>query len=80
MAAAYLFHIAMNHPFLDGNNRAGATAAVTSLYGIDWSLDLAVPEFIDLIMAVAFGTKGKAKLTKAFEAQSRAADAAGSVY
>ena len=70
----------MNHPFLDGNNRAGANAAITFLYGNDWSLDLAVPEFIVLIMAVASGTMGKAKLTKAFRAQSRAEDAAGSVY
>ena len=31
MAAAYLFHIAQNHPFLDGNKRAGANAAITFL-------------------------------------------------
>ena len=27
MAAAYLFHIVQNHPFIDGNKRAGAAAA-----------------------------------------------------
>ena len=27
MAAAYLFHIARNHPFVDGNKRTGAVAA-----------------------------------------------------
>jgi death-on-curing protein len=27
MAAAYLFHIVMNHPFIDGNKRVGAVAA-----------------------------------------------------
>jgi len=27
MAAAYLFHIALNHPFVDGNKRVGAMAA-----------------------------------------------------
>ena len=31
MAAAYLFHIVMNHPFLDGNKRVGAVAAVVFL-------------------------------------------------
>jgi len=28
MAAAYLYHIAQNHPFQDGNKRAGAMAAM----------------------------------------------------
>lgn len=28
MAAAYLFHIVQNHPFIDGNKRSGAVAAL----------------------------------------------------
>lgn len=28
MAAAYLFHIVMNHPFVDGNERVGTVAAL----------------------------------------------------
>jgi death-on-curing protein len=31
MAAAYLFHLCQNHPFIDGNRRAGANAAITFL-------------------------------------------------
>ncbi len=31
MAAAYLFHIVRNHPFVDGNKRTGAMAAFTFL-------------------------------------------------
>lgn len=31
MAAAYLYHIVMNHPFIDGNKRTGAAAAVVFL-------------------------------------------------
>jgi death-on-curing protein len=31
MAAAYLFHIARNHPFVAGNKRAGLLAAVVFL-------------------------------------------------
>ena len=31
MAAAYLFHIVQNHPFLDGNKRTGAVAALVFL-------------------------------------------------
>ena len=31
MAAAYLFHIVKNHPFLDGNKRTGLIVAITFL-------------------------------------------------
>jgi len=31
MAAAYLFHIVQNHPFLDGNKRVGLEAALLFL-------------------------------------------------
>ena len=31
MAAVYLFHIARNHPFVDGNKRTGAVAALVFL-------------------------------------------------
>lgn len=31
MAAAYLFHIVSNHPFVDGNKRTGAGSAVVFL-------------------------------------------------
>ncbi len=31
MAAAYLFHLAMNHPFVDGNKRTAAASALVFL-------------------------------------------------
>lgn len=31
MAAAYLFHLVQNHPFIDGNKRAGAATALVFL-------------------------------------------------
>ncbi len=31
MAAAYLFHIVQNHPFIDGNKRVGAASALVFL-------------------------------------------------
>ena len=34
MAAAYLFHIVNNHPFVDGNKRTGTVAALVFL---DWN-------------------------------------------
>ncbi len=32
MAAAYLFHIVSDHPFLDGNKRVGVVAALVFLF------------------------------------------------
>lgn len=31
MAAAYLFHVVKNHPFVDGNKRTGLAVALTFL-------------------------------------------------
>ncbi len=41
MAAAYLFHIVNNHPFVDGNKRAGLTSAIVflELNGINVTAD-----------------------------------------
>lgn len=54
MAAAYLFHITSNHPFVDGNKRTGLLAAIVFLdlngIGIDhpshalYALTMAVAE------------------------------------
>lgn len=74
MAAAYLFHIAKNHPFLDGNKRTGANAAITFLYVNGWTLNLDVPELIAVVLAVASGTMGKAELTELFAAKCQRAE------
>jgi len=37
IAAAYLFHLCQNHPFIDGNKRVGANAAVTFLLMNNWN-------------------------------------------
>jgi len=41
MAAAYLFHITQNHPFVDGNKRTGAVASLVflSLNGVEIKAD-----------------------------------------
>ena len=36
MAAGYLFHLCQNHPFVDGNKRVGANAAITFLLMNGW--------------------------------------------
>jgi len=59
MAAAYLFHIVQNHPFVDGNKRTGAVAAIVflSLNGIELEADETQLE--QLVTDVAKGKAGK---------------------
>ncbi len=71
MAAAYLFHITQNHPFLDGNKRVGANAAITFLRLNDWEPTFSAEELVDLVLAVAGGKVGKQQLIASFESRSR---------
>jgi death on curing protein len=59
MAAAYLFHIIKNHPFVDGNKRTAliTTLAFLDLNGVDVESD--VPDLYDLAIGVAEGRIGK---------------------
>lgn len=66
MAAAYLFHIVKNHPFLDGNKRTGAVSALLflDLNGVEIS---APPGALsDLTIAVANGSAGKQDVAEFF--------------
>ncbi len=53
MAAAYLFHIGSNHPFLDGNKRAGMLSAVVFLDVNGISLNHPSEALYELTMGVA---------------------------
>jgi death-on-curing protein len=59
MAAAYLFHIVLNHPFVDGNKRTGTAAALVflDLNGIEMEIDDGA--LVDLVLAVAQGQIAK---------------------
>ena len=59
MAAAYLFHITQNHPFIDGNKRTGAVAAIVFLALNDIDLDADEDEFEKMVLQVAEGKSGK---------------------
>ena len=69
MAATYLFHICQNHPFIDGNKRAGANAAVTFLFMNDRDLSLNEDQLTDLVLSVASGVLDKSELTAIFDEQ-----------
>jgi death-on-curing protein len=71
MAAAYLFHIVQNHPFLDGNKRAGAAAAATFLEMNDVTLIADPDDFADFTFSVARGEKSKAAIAEYLRANSQ---------
>ena len=59
MAAAYLFHICRNHPFIDGNKRASLAAALTFLWLNRMRVKASEDELAELVMGVAAGMIGK---------------------
>jgi death-on-curing protein len=60
MAAAYAFHICMNHAFVDGNKRAGAAAMIAFLSDNGWSFDATADEAEFAILQMASGIWDKA--------------------
>ncbi len=63
VAAAYLFYLCRNHPFIDGNKRAalGACILFLRLNGLETKPD--GPEWEALIMNVASGMLGRDETT-----------------
>lgn len=63
MAAAYLFHLAQNHPLVDGNKRAAAAAMIMFIYlnGRDLACD--EDELVELTLGVAGGETTKAEVS-----------------
>ena len=58
-AAAYLFHIVANHPFVDGNKRTGLLAALVFLDLNGVTLDYGSEDLYTLTMAIASGEMPK---------------------
>jgi death-on-curing protein len=67
MAAAYLFSICKNHPFIDGNKRTAAAAALTFLEMNDIEISAVEDELYDLVIGVAEGRVSKAAVAVFFE-------------
>jgi death on curing protein len=60
MAAAYLFHLVKDHPFIDGNKRVGAVTAFVFLELNGFDFDAPEDDFTEMVLAVARGELGKA--------------------
>jgi len=70
MAAACLFHIAKDHPFVDGNKRTGAMAALVFLELNGYDFTATNDELADAVIKTAGGEESKAELTAFFRKHS----------
>lgn len=71
MAAAYLFHLVRNHPFVDGNKRAGLMCALAFL-GLNDAEIIAKPEeLLEMVLGVAEGCADKAQVAVFLKANTR---------
>ncbi len=71
MAAAYLFHLTKNHPFVDGNKRVGAATASVFLLMNACSLSCSEDAYADLVLGIADGTISKEAATEFFHQHVR---------
>jgi len=63
MAAAHLFHIVRNHPFVDGNERVGLMVLLAFVGLNSRRLDANAQEVEDLVLGIASGRVSKAEAT-----------------
>jgi death on curing protein len=71
MAAAYLYHLVQNHPFVDGNKRVGAAAAAVFLSMNDQTLQADEDGFAELVLSVARGETSKSTVAEFLRTHSQ---------
>jgi death-on-curing protein len=62
MAAAYVFHIARDHPFVDGNKRTALASALVFLALNSEAIEADDDELTGLVLGVAQGRVSKAEI------------------
>lgn len=62
MAGAYLFHLARNHPFVDGNKRTALACALAFLWMIDVRIDADDEKLYDVVIGAAVGRSSKSEI------------------
>jgi death on curing protein len=70
MAAAYLFHLVQNHPFLDGNKRVGAVAADVFLSLNDMTLVASADNYAEFVLSLARSETSKSAAAEFFRANT----------
>jgi death-on-curing protein len=71
MAAAYLFHIVRNHPFVDGNKRTSVAAALVFLEMNGIEIRASDEALVKTVLAVAEGKLQKGALAEFFRRHTR---------
>lgn len=71
MAGAYLYHIAMNHPFVDGNKRVATVSALVFLELNNHELDVTSDLLEKTVMKVAGSELSKDELIEFFRAYTK---------
>ena len=66
MAAAHLYHLVMNHPFVDGNKRVGLESALIFLEINAVSMNANDDELVDLVLKTATGVTLKPEIADFF--------------
>jgi len=64
MAAAYLYHIVKNHPFIDGNKWTGAVSALTFLALNGYKLKATQDDFEAMVLSVASSKMEKERVAE----------------
>lgn len=70
MAAAYLYHIVQNHPFIDGNKRVGLEAALIFLEINGIELNATDDEYVDLVLRTAQSQTEKGEIADFFRSHA----------
>ena len=73
MAAAYLFHIVQNHPFIDANKRTAFVVAASFLVLNGRELTATNDAVVDLTLSVARGKTSKSAVAEFFRKHFRKA-------
>jgi len=72
MAAAYIYHIIKNHPFIDGNKRTGIFSTINFLELNGCDLDLSQEQFYQLAIDVATSKMDKQQIAQFFRDNNQA--------
>jgi death-on-curing protein len=65
-AATYAFHLTRNHPFVDGNKRAGAAVAEIFIRLNGAQLSATNDEIVELFLGIAAGTVTREEVEQVF--------------
>ena len=71
MAAAYLFHIVKNHPFVDGNKRTGAATSLVFLEVNAAPVQMTNDELVELVLSAAQGRLQKDEVATFFRKHAK---------